>query len=371
MTIFHGLRTALAAMALAAPLAPAQAQFGPTIVRGATIEMPPRTLMSDASLFASQRLCAQADGQRERILDELNAGIGRLNAELRKHNPGWSLVRHRFDLAPCQARAELTTQGIVMRVVFPGTRLTGNITQGTILGQWADPRLSVTFDLAVAMATPLPTAGAGCAGHPGTTVMVRNVSRPQGENLSGDIVVKLASLLAPDSLNGLLASGFSADDLPVDPKILELDRLLCRGGISYRSSRVGMVPGEQLLISLSSSARFVDTRCIDGYAWREARPGDNVCVTTARRTAVRQENAQHRNRVVPRDPRQVMLQGACLPGTPCTPRALPPQPCLSGFVWREAVQDDFICVTPQSRALAAQENRTAARYRRDYEPVIH
>jgi TIR domain len=34
--------------------------------------------------------------------------------------------------------------------------------------------------------------------------------------------------------------------------------------------------------------------------------------------------------------------------------------CKSGFVWRVASPDDLVCVTPESRARAAEENRTAS-----------
>ena len=34
--------------------------------------------------------------------------------------------------------------------------------------------------------------------------------------------------------------------------------------------------------------------------------------------------------------------------------------CKSGFIWREARATDFVCVTPESRARVAQENRTAS-----------
>ncbi|MBZ0086521.1 MAG: hypothetical protein K8F33_00240 [Thermomonas sp.] len=38
----------------------------------------------------------------------------------------------------------------------------------------------------------------------------------------------------------------------------------------------------------------------------------------------------------------------------------PRDTCLSGYVWREARASDHVCVTPQSRQRAAQENRLAA-----------
>lgn len=36
-----------------------------------------------------------------------------------------------------------------------------------------------------------------------------------------------------------------------------------------------------------------------------------------------------------------------------------PDTCLSGFVWREAYQGDHVCVTPRVRSQAAQDNRWA------------
>lgn len=37
--------------------------------------------------------------------------------------------------------------------------------------------------------------------------------------------------------------------------------------------------------------------CIQGYVWREAWAGDDVCVTGAQRTQAKADNAQVRNRV--------------------------------------------------------------------------
>ena len=42
-------------------------------------------------------------------------------------------------------------------------------------------------------------------------------------------------------------------------------------------------------------------------------------------------------------------------GTP-----IDPDTCLQGYVWREAVPGDYVCVTPETRAQAAQDNSLAA-----------
>ena len=73
--------------------------------------------------------------------------------------------------------------------------------------------------------------------------------------------------------------------------------------------------------------------CIQGLVWREARPGDTVCVRPEDRTRTAQENATAADRVDPNG-------------------AYGPQTCKQGFVWREAFDGDTVCVTPGTR----QEN---------------
>jgi len=43
-----------------------------------------------------------------------------------------------------------------------------------------------------------------------------------------------------------------------------------------------------------------------------------------------------------------------------------PDTCKSGFVWREAVPDDHVCVSPASRDAAAQQDHEAANHRQPY-----
>jgi len=82
--------------------------------------------------------------------------------------------------------------------------------------------------------------------------------------------------------------------------------------------------------------------CISGYVWREAGPGDHVCVLPEVRDLVVKQNALADSR---RDPRG----GVYGPNT-----------CLSGYVWREAFPTDLVCVTPEERDEAAKDNALAA-----------
>jgi hypothetical protein len=78
--------------------------------------------------------------------------------------------------------------------------------------------------------------------------------------------------------------------------------------------------------------------CRQGFVWRSAFPGDVVCVTPARLTQVKLENANAGS----------THASAVSFGGPNT--------CKNGFVWRAARPSDVVCVTPQSRGQVKWEN---------------
>lgn len=82
--------------------------------------------------------------------------------------------------------------------------------------------------------------------------------------------------------------------------------------------------------------------CKAGFVWREAYPGDHVCVETQRRSDAAEDNRLASSRRVPSG-------GAYGPNT-----------CRAGFVWREAREGDLVCVTPERRAQTSDDNQAAA-----------
>lgn len=94
--------------------------------------------------------------------------------------------------------------------------------------------------------------------------------------------------------------------------------------------------------ALASTGAAADDRCRDGYVWREAFPGDHVCVTPQ----VRKHTARD-NKLAPR--RRQRGGGAYGPDT-----------CVKGYVWREARKDDHVCVTPETRSQVASDNKLGA-----------
>ena len=93
-------------------------------------------------------------------------------------------------------------------------------------------------------------------------------------------------------------------------------------------------------LTMSDSASAQDT-CRQGYVWRDAFPGDHVCVTPETREQAAQDNQQAARRRQPGG-------GDYGPNT-----------CRQGFVWREARAGDVVCVTPETRTQTAQDNAQA------------
>jgi hypothetical protein len=93
-----------------------------------------------------------------------------------------------------------------------------------------------------------------------------------------------------------------------------------------------------------ASANPSPNTCLKPFVWREAFPGDVVCVSTKTRAQVALDNAAAPLR---RDPNA----------------GFGPNGCRSRFVWRVARASDLVCVDPVQRRQAAADNAEAARRR--------
>lgn len=93
-------------------------------------------------------------------------------------------------------------------------------------------------------------------------------------------------------------------------------------------------------LALAQLAYGPDT-CKQGYVWREAVPGDHVCVRPNVRDQAAADNARA-------DSRRQPGGGAYGPDT-----------CEQGYVWREATPGDTVCVKPETREQATADNRAA------------
>lgn len=84
--------------------------------------------------------------------------------------------------------------------------------------------------------------------------------------------------------------------------------------------------------------------CKSGFVWRDAIPGDHVCVTPGSRSTAAAENASAGAHVNP--------AGTYGPNT-----------CVAGYVWREAYTGDVVCVVPARRDAVHQENAEGPSHR--------
>jgi hypothetical protein len=100
--------------------------------------------------------------------------------------------------------------------------------------------------------------------------------------------------------------------------------------------------------------------CKSPFVWREAFPGDLVCVTTERREQVRRENLRagtvSQSMPTGGSGGSTSIKGQKLPKGGPYERAAG---CRQGFVWREASPSDHVCVEPASRQLVQEENARA------------
>ena len=112
-------------------------------------------------------------------------------------------------------------------------------------------------------------------------------------------------------------------------------QLLCK-----IAAAIAVIFGFGFLTVTAALAQGPDT-CQQGYVWREAFPGDQVCVPPATRTQAALDNGQAAARRQPGGGRYG------------------PDTCRQGYVWREAGPNDHVCVTPETRDRAAVDNRQA------------
>jgi hypothetical protein len=174
------------------------------------------------------------------------------------------------------------------------------------------------------------------------------------------------------------------------------DQSLNRNGVTISVQGLSQGPsGNQATVTVSTS---IVASCLDGYVPRQARPSDNVCVTPMTRTQTAADNAAAGSTHIPGSNSCKCLPTA--PGKPCFqlyPRGaftgdyvcvskatrdqaakdnalaadrinparlvFGPNTCADDYVWREADDSDYVCVTPDTQALTLADNM-AARMRR-------
>jgi hypothetical protein len=97
-------------------------------------------------------------------------------------------------------------------------------------------------------------------------------------------------------------------------------------------------PGDPLEFQIEGA--FGPDTCQEGYVWRDAFPGDHVCVLPPTRKQAAEDDAAAPSRVNPKG-------------------SSGPKSCVAGYVWRQAEANDQVCVTEATRSQAAADNAAA------------
>ncbi len=221
-----------------------------------------------------------------------------------------------------------------------------------------DPRFSVTFASEIWTVLRAPSI-CHMTSEPGTVNM--HAVQIDSHNASAD----LARLFKPNEFMAAELAMQAAEKqqpLPVDDNLKELrDSAPCTDrnnpgyrvlaafsaletvidparGIIFRITHPPIAPPRFQNVSLPYGS---DT-CKQGFVWRDAFPGDHVCVTPAMRRQAAADNANAASRRQPGG-------GAYGPDT-----------CKQGFVWRGGNPADHVCVTPAIRSQTAADNSQAS-----------
>jgi hypothetical protein len=164
-------------------------------------------LASNPTFLSQASLCGQWTANRARVNEQINAlARGRRLAEgISVHSASHSEVT-----GSCTARAEMINNNITVQIKLPGNRFFAQLTQPTFVGSYADPQISVDYDIEATVSIRIPAN----AGQPlPVTLNARVVNiRPDSQNFTADVAKAVANLI--DVFTGGEISAMIPKELP-------------------------------------------------------------------------------------------------------------------------------------------------------------
>ncbi|MFI4987844.1 MAG: hypothetical protein ACHQF3_10420 [Alphaproteobacteria bacterium] len=245
----------------------------------------------------------------------------------------------------CQSQGFAGASEFTRRPRTPPTRVigTGQVCSGQNCGR-IDSVVCASGLTTAAVATPAPATAAAPAprapaapGNPAT----RRFDDPMVEGVALDVCRIWAHDCGKPAADAFCQSqGFAAASEFTRRPHTPPTRVIGTGQVCS-GQNCGRIDSVVCASGGGTAAAYGRDSCMQGYVWREARPGDHVCVTLGTSQQAAEDNAAAASRINPFN------------------RAYGPDTCQSGFVWREAYPNDHVCVTPGTRAQAASDNAHA------------
>ncbi len=180
-------------------------------VNGIELKLGSTVLLSHTSFLSPDNVCkAIYSKEIRKFLNDLVLGFasgfsGSLPKDIR-------LVRQRFDLSPgCKAQVNYTGNQLSITASMPRNIFFAHVTTPGPVGQFADPSVSIDFDVTVTATVTIPsTPQQGLSLGPARLRIFK--IDPQGQNLTGDVgvaVAKLADEFGKFGFADKLAQGFN------------------------------------------------------------------------------------------------------------------------------------------------------------------
>jgi len=157
---------------------------------------PGRTVLaSNRNFLAPGSLCGYLDKNRASLERLTLSLINQINSSGRLPR-GVKIVRPEIRISGgCTAEAVSRNSGISVRASLPRNIVFFNLTTPTILGQWADPRFSIDFDLTASTDIRVPATVADGLSVGPTRLTVSKI-KPDSQNVTGDIALAVSQFVA-------------------------------------------------------------------------------------------------------------------------------------------------------------------------------
>jgi len=274
-----------------------------------------------------------------------------LNPKLPK---GVSVHHQRSQLSNnCTAFFILSGRTIVLKISVPRNVLFFKTTTPTVFGSYGDPSFSLDYDLSVAVTVDIPSTTAQGLKIGPVNVSMTNVHR-DSQNLVGDLIQ-----FADTVWQFLGGSDFLAP--LTQSRSFDFDGF--KSSISQINDRLASLRGRNLPVlkfDYDGSHRKLTLRLTNPAT---ANP-DTCSMGYVWREAVANDHVC----VTPRERDAARRQNA----EASRHKQANSDRCLPGYVWREATPADHVCVTPAERQQARVQNSEARTHREaSRDPVLH
>jgi LGFP repeat len=168
--------------------------FASILVTGIELAIDNKPFFSNPTLLSENTMCQELDRRRGDLETLIKDTI---RAKVNPRLGGFSIRSDaRMEITPhCSFRADVATMGsgsVRVQTYLPDNSFTFHVTTPSVLGSWADPAFSITFDVGATAMVSAPNSPVGTFSAGPARVWMSNV-RLDSHNVTGDVALALKS----------------------------------------------------------------------------------------------------------------------------------------------------------------------------------